>query len=327
MHKQKQGSGYRLDMIPEISVLLPTYRRPDALLRTLEGLEQQSIGLERFEIVVVDDGSQDSTERVLRNFAEHSSACFSYTILEENGGPARARNAGLAMCRGKLVLIIGDDIEPETTLLERHLLFHNNNPEETGALLGHVSFPEQMEPNAFMRWLETGGRKYFFNYLGLKPMQQVGPIFFYTCNVSVKRSLLDKSGWFDESFPYASHEDLELGFRLADKGMQLYYDPEARGYHWHMLSVQGIARRVYLMGYSADIFWAKVGDTGSWARKLIRKGLTSTVALPCFVWLWQWFYKKEYRDEKNYPLQWKTLLFLGFFVGLADASSKRTLRL
>ena len=312
--------------IPEISVMLPTYKRPEDLRRTLSGLEKQSIEPDRFEIIVVDDGSGDNTEELLQEFSEETGTRFSYAVLRVNGGPAKARNVGLGMCRGAVVLIIGDDIEPGSLLLENHLLFHQQNDDETYALLGHVSFPRGLKPNAFMRWLEHGGRKFFFNYSDLKPMDQVDPIFFYTCNVSVKQSLLEKSGWFDESFPYASHEDLELGYRLADQGMKLIYDPEAKGYHWHMLSVQGIARRVYLMGYSAALFWQKVNDEGSWLRAFIRKVLAWSCSTPPAIVFWNWLRQKDYNTEKDYPIMWKVLLFLCFFIGLSDSSRKKSLR-
>lgn len=312
---------------PNLSVLLPTYNRSDALNRTLHALENQTLGMECFEIIVVDDGSTDNTVAVLSQFTEHTAACLSYAVLRENGGPARARNVGLAMCRGQVVLIIGDDIEPDTSLLESHFSFHRHNFDERSALLGHVSFPEGLKPNGFMRWLEKDGRKYYFNFYDLKPEGLAGPIFFYTCNVSVKMSLLEKSGWFDESFPYASHEDLELGYRLADNGMQLVYNPKAEGYHWHMLSVQGVARRVYLMGHSAVIFWQKVDDEGSRLRRVARQLIAWGCVTYPVVLLWNYLCRKSYREERDYPLQWKVLLFLSFFIGLADSQSGRSLRL
>ena len=225
-----------------------------------------------------------------------------------------------------MVLIIGDDIEPSEQLIEKHLQFHLREPGEQYALLGHVSFPEELRANGFMLWLEHDGRKYFFNYAELESGREAKPIFFYTCNVSVKMALLKKSGWFDESFPYASHEDLELGYRLADNGMRLIYDPSAKGYHWHALTIQGIARRVYLMGYSAKIFWQKVGDDGSNLKRAARKTLTVLCSLPPSVSLWNRLRLKEYSKSQTYPRQWHLLLFLSFFIGLADSSRSRKIR-
>ncbi len=138
--------------------------------------------------------------------------------------------------------------------------------------------------------------------------------------------LLQKSGWFDESFPYASHEDLELGYRLADQGMRLIYDPEAEGFHWHLLTVQGISRRVYLMGYSASLFWRKVRRQDGVLKRAARKLLAWFCSAPWGVFVWNRLRRKEYLDNKAYPVQWRVLLFFGFFIGLADAYRSRTIR-
>jgi glycosyltransferase involved in cell wall biosynthesis len=314
-------------VMPFLSVMLPTYNRVEALQRTLTALEQQQgCDPKQYEIIVVDDGSSDGTAAALHGFSRATSARFSYAVLAENGGPARARNVGLSLCQSRAVLIIGDDIEPAPDLLAKHLLFHRQHPADEDALLGHVSFAREMEITGFMRWLEQDGRKYFFNYAALKAGQEAAPIFFYTCNVSVKMALLAKSGWFDQSFPYASHEDLELGCRLADQGMRLIYDPGAEGYHWHTLTVQGIARRVYLMGYSAVLFWNLVGQQGSMLRQTARTLLTLFCAAPWGVWCWNRLRRKEYANGNSYPFQWRLLLFLGFFIGLADGRRKRNIR-
>jgi len=310
---------------PELSVMLPTCNRADVLMRTLSALEQQTADKRCHEIIVVDDGSGDATPDVLRQFADKTGSRFCCALLKQNGGPAKARNVGLSLARGKIVLIIGDDIEPTMTMVEQHLQFHQKRPDEREALLGHVSFPEELPPTPFMRWLEQGGRRYFFNYADLKAGQEAEPMFFYTCNVSVKNSLLKKSGWFDESFPHASHEDLELGCRLAEQGMRLFYDPAVAGWHWHPLTVQGIVRRIYLMGFSAKIFWSKTRQQDNLGRQAVRRMLAQFCATSWGVLLWNRLRREE--CGQTHPARWHLLLFLSFFIGLADASGGRPVRL
>jgi len=86
--------------IPALSVVLPTYNRADALVKVLESLETQDCPPESFEVVVVDDGSSDSTARVLADFAATTSLSLRFHSLERNSGPAAARNAALRMARG-----------------------------------------------------------------------------------------------------------------------------------------------------------------------------------------------------------------------------------
>ena len=311
---------------PRISVMLPTFRRIDALEQTLSALETQSLSSSDFEVVVVDDGSRDGTDAFLQEFAEQTELGFAYLALRKNGGPARARNFGLSRCRADIVLIIGDDIEPAADLLATHLFFHKKHVDSGYALLGQVLFPPALRPTAFMKWLEKGGRKYFFNYRDLTSGQEAGPLFFYTCNVSVKMALLDQAGWFDESFPYASHEDLELGYRLASEGMRMIYEPRAVGSHFHRLTVQGTARRIYLMGYSAELFWQKVGDRGSRIKQAARSLISLLASTPPGVALWKRLTEKSFDRDKNYTTQWHTLLALSFFIGLSDSRNGKSPR-
>lgn len=317
------SASYNKEVRPELSILMPTYKRLDVLALTLKALMKQSLAKERFEVVVVDDGSADETELLLEQTAYNTELQFTYLVLAENGGPARARNFGLRQCRGEVILIIGDDIEATSSLAATHLELHKNNSANEYAVLGHVSFPQRPRPSLFMQWLEEGGRTFFFNYKDLVAGEEASPLFFYTCNVSVKKGLFAKSGWFDESFPYASHEDLELGYRLKEQGMRLVYQPEAAGYHHHQLSIDGIRRRIYLMGYSAELFWQKVNERGGIIRKMARNLLTFLAASPVGVMVWRRLREKNYRQDVPYPGHWKLLLSLSFFIGLSDAKNDR----
>jgi glycosyltransferase involved in cell wall biosynthesis len=302
-----------------MSILIPTYNRSETLQRTLDALTRQTVDADVYEIVVVDDASTDDTRMLLASFARQTDKQFRYAVLERNGGPAKARNVGLSMIHGRLILIMGDDIEPHPQLINRHLHWHREHPDEAYALLGRVQFPDALEPSRFMRWLEYHGRRYYFNYHPLKPDHPAAPVFFYTCNVSVKASLLEKSGWFDESFPFASHEDLELAERLAGQGMRLIYHPAAKGYHWHTLTIAGITKRVYRMGFSAHIYWRKVGCDGATLTGAARRVVTHLCATPCLVRIWRLLKRKPYSETRNYPLHWHVLLFLSFYIGLSDA--------
>ena len=76
----------------------------------LQGLESQNVDNALYEIIVIDDGSNDGTADFLQEFvAVTGNRCYAAS-LSENGGPARARNAGLAACRGRVILIIGDGL-------------------------------------------------------------------------------------------------------------------------------------------------------------------------------------------------------------------------
>lgn len=318
---------YDDEVDPDISVLIPTFNRSETLLKNLRKLERQDALTRSYEIVVVDDGSSDLTESVLDGFSHITKTRFLYILLAQNGGPARARNIGLRYCRGTIILNLGDDIEPSNTFVNQHLRWHQKHPNENDALLGFTSIPEVLKNSGFMRWIEKGGTNFFFQYRHLRPNQVTDPIYFYTCNLSLKKSLFQKYGNFDESFPYASHEDLELGYRFASHGMRLIYDPTIRGHHWHTLTIEGVTRRIYYMGYSADIFWKKLGEGGSRLRKLARRLLAWFCSTLPMINLWLHLQKRAYRHHKSYPLLWQFLLYTSFFIGLSDSFKRLPVRI
>jgi glycosyltransferase involved in cell wall biosynthesis len=304
-----------------LSIVMPTYNRRDILRHVLDSIEFQSgVELDQIEVIVVNDGSSDDTKQFLSDYSLQARYPFRHKSFDENSGPAKARNAAIEMSSGNIVLMLGDDIVPEKDLLCRHLSWHKAHPAMEDALLGYVTWPDEINPTPFMRWLETGGRQYFFNYAAAQEGQPLEPIFFYTCNISLKRAFLVRTELFDESFPYASHEDLELGSRLFALGMRLYLDREAVGYHWHPLDLKGIVRRMYLMGHSTFLFWQKAPDRAQLIRKVLRPFLRSAASvIPVASIIQRLLHADDKkRQEKITPFRWHVLLALAFWRGVSD---------
>lgn len=303
--------------MPTISVFFPTHRRPDQLARVLEAYAEARGRGPEFELVVVDDGSGDATASILRGFAERHPAWFKPLILEQNVGPARARNAGLPLTTGEVILITGDDILPPPDLVARHLAWHQAHPDAESALLGRVVWPDALPPTPFMRWLEEAGSMFYFDYPALSPDRPAGGSHFYTCQVSLKRALLFRTTLFDPDFRYASHEDLELGYRLEQAGMKLWYQPDFVAGHWHRLAFTDVVRRIYTMGYSAPTYWTKVPDTAGPARRVVKSTLRLLAATPLARQvLLRLVSAASARSSHAY---WRSLLTLAYWVGLADA--------
>ncbi|GBC99886.1 Putative glycosyltransferase EpsH [bacterium HR17] len=95
--------------LPFVSVVVPTYNRVGLLLQLLESLPKQTYPKDRFEVVIVDDGSTDETEQVFRAFAQ--TAPFSVVYLRQpRKGPAAARNLGIRHSRGEIVAFADSDV-------------------------------------------------------------------------------------------------------------------------------------------------------------------------------------------------------------------------
>ncbi len=136
---------------PSLSVIIPTYNREKVLARALEGYLAQSSSQIIYELLVVDDGSTDGTESMVREFSARSPFPIRY-LRQSNKGPAAARNFGIREARSSLVLFTDSDIVPERDLVEQHLEWHRRNPQITASVLGYVTWLPEIKATPFMRW-------------------------------------------------------------------------------------------------------------------------------------------------------------------------------
>lgn len=234
-----------------LSVVIPTKDRTEALARTLDALESQRAGDAKLEAIVIDNGSSDGT---VEQVQKRTGVTLPIRLLEQpEGGPAAARNAGVAAATGEIMLFLGDDTEPaDQGLLRAHLDLHAARPEPTYGVLGRITWTPRKPVTPFMRWLENGGPQ--FHYAELSP----GPVdtssYFYSSHASVKRSIFEQVGGFDVRFPTAAVEDTELGVRLADAGLELDYHPELLVLHDHPTTPAQSLRRSVAVGRSAALY-------------------------------------------------------------------------
>jgi glycosyltransferase involved in cell wall biosynthesis len=236
-----------------LSVIIPTFNREKVLAKALDGyLAQRSPGLIH-ELLVVDDGSIDGTESVVLDFGRRSPFPIRY-LRQPNRGPAAARNLGIREARSALVLFTDSDIVPEHNLVEQHIEWHQKYPQMTAAVLGYVTWPPEINASPFMRWY---GEVEMFGFERLRTQQTASFHFFYTCNLSLKTEFLRAYGQFDEEFRSAAYEDAELGYRLSKRGLQLFYNSTAVGYHHQFFSFQDACRKKSGNAVAAQLFSRK----------------------------------------------------------------------
>ncbi|MEM1177116.1 MAG: glycosyltransferase family 2 protein [Acidobacteriota bacterium] len=243
-----------------ISVLIPTYGRRRDLLRTLEAYARQTPG-PSFEVVVVDDGSEDGS---LDAVAARRYPFPLRLARQENAGPAKARNRALELARGELVLYTGDDIEPEPDLLRQHLLGHAEAADPRIAILGLTRWPEHGPLTATMRHIDGPGAQQF-SYTFFEDGAEYDFRHLYTSNVSIHRSLLDREpGGFATVFPAAAFEDAEFGHRLAFHGLRIRYRAAAVAEHHHPYRAGGFYRRQVRCGQMAALLFRRNPELSKW---------------------------------------------------------------
>jgi glycosyltransferase involved in cell wall biosynthesis len=201
--------------VPEVSVVVPTRDRATRLAAALEALRGQSIEPERFEVIVVDDGSTDETRELLDRLPGDGGRAMR-AIRLAGDGPAVARNAGWRAARAPLVAFTDDDCEPVATWLEAILGAAAASP---GAIVQGATGPIPRESHLLSRPFA-------------RTRQIDGPSpWFATCNIAYPRELLERLDGFDQLFPEALGEDTDLGWRALEAGARVEFAPGAVVHH------------------------------------------------------------------------------------------------
>lgn len=230
----------------DISIIIPTLGR-ETLNDVLNGILRSASDLQiSFEVLVVFDGGLNT--KIAQKYQKNP--CFCFRETQEKVYSSGARNKGIQEVRGNVIAFLGDDTIPDKKWLERVFLFHQKNPDPSHVLLGHVLWSEGLAQDPFHQWLENYAQFDFKNLLrGKKPSWK----HFYTSNISLKKKFLAGLR-FSSAFKGWGFEDAELGYRLHQKGMQMFFDPLCRVYHHHPQESEKVWRQIQNSRKNAEIF-------------------------------------------------------------------------
>ena len=183
---------------PRVTVLVAAYNGERFLQETLESVFAQDF--ESFEVVFVDDGSEDRTGEIAQSFPVRY-------VRQANQGLPAARNAGLALARGDLVAFLDDDDLLPPTKLSAQVRYLDEHP-ETGCVLGR------------QEWIFDGVEA---------PTLSRDPIFgelggIQLVTAMIRRRVLEDLGGFDPSYRYA--EDRDLFIRMREHGVEIAVLPD-----------------------------------------------------------------------------------------------------
>ena len=208
---------------PELSVVMAAFNRPQLLARLLRQLDAQTLPPERYEVVVVDDGSAEPIAPV----AEALGVRYALRVVrQENAGAAAARHRGVLEARGGVLVITDDDMAVGPDFLERHLERHP--PGSRNVVLGWIRPDADMTGRPlFERWYAHLNDR-MAEELGAGGVRPHGGHLF-TGNVSLRRADYLAVGGFDAALKRS--EDKELGYRLEKAGCTFVYSREAYVLH------------------------------------------------------------------------------------------------
>lgn len=225
----------------KISVITPTHNKVALLRRTLASLAAQDMAPSGFEVIVIDDGCSDDTPAFLAGYAGPVALRVVRNVA--NRGRSAARNAGLKVATGELVVFLDDDMEVAPGFLAAHLAFHAT-PGRLG--VGNVVNAPEVTDSPIVRYMSTRGAQ---KILARGPLPWK---YFSSNNSSVRMADLKRVGFFDEEFVTYGFEDLELGYRLHfDAGLTPGFVAGARSLHIHYHDLEDVLRKKYLSGRSS----------------------------------------------------------------------------
>lgn len=187
-----------------ISVIIPTYNKKNLLVRTLDHLKQQTLSKDAYEVIIVDDGSNDATTEYMQAYRQDNE--YVRYFKKSRSGPADSRNFGLKQAKGDIIAFTDDDcIIPFNWLenIQRAFL-------EDSMILGVEG-----------QTLTFFNRVHPLTHQVVNIAKRKGRVF-PTCNVAYRKEILERVGGFYNKFKYPHNEDVDFGWSVLEHGEILF---------------------------------------------------------------------------------------------------------
>lgn len=226
---------------PLISVCVTTYKRPDELRECLNHIQNQTLGADKIEVVISDDGSTPATAAMVEEAKRTLDMSITYYWQENQGNVGTTQNRAIERATANLILLMPDDVFLEPDAIAQHVEAHQNRPQQEVAFLGQVVQSPALNQSAFLRIWNP------YQFSSLQKDVELPYYMFWACQVSCKRSFMLEHGMFRENLgkaSYAANEDAETGFRLyKNGGLRLFYLSAAKGFHYHISTIEDEVKR------------------------------------------------------------------------------------
>jgi len=218
----------------KVSVIVPVYNSEKTIGKCLSSLIAQNYPRNKYEIIVVDDGSTDETAEIASKFKKVK------LIKQIHRGPAAARNLGVKKSKGDMVLFTDADcVTPKNWI--RNMIGPFEDKKIVGVAGTYKTLNKKSSIARFAGYEieerhKTLSKKRFVDFIG-------------TFSAAYRKNVFSRFGGFDTSFTTSSGEDPELSFRINKAGLKMIFQPKAFVYHLHPSSLWEFLKQKFWRGF------------------------------------------------------------------------------
>ncbi len=216
-----------------VSVVVPAYNSQKTIKGLLDSLCVQDFK-EPYEIIVVDDGSTDSTALIASEYTNIR------LIKQVNAGPAAARNKGVSLAKGEIILFTDSDCEVFPDWISQMVLPFRQDPQ----VIGVKGAYRTRQKEVIARFVQL---EYEDKYDKMKKEKYID--FIDTYSAGFKKDIFLNAGGYDTSFPVACSEDIELSYQLSAKGYKMVFNPDAIVFHQHPNTLRSYLKKKFKFAY------------------------------------------------------------------------------
>lgn len=241
-HRKKIRASFSEKELPFVSVIIPAFNEESSIIRTIESILKSEYPRDRFEVIVVDDGSTDATHVRARTFLNRGVRVFT----KQNGGKGTALNFGIARAQGEIIFTMDADTSVDPSSV-RKMVQPFTNPRVMGVtpamLIEH--------PRTFLERIQF--IEYYLGVFLRRAFSTLHAVYItpgaFSC---YRKAFFEKHGGYDE---HNITEDIEISLRIQSKGYFIDNCPDAPAYTIPPRTFRGllIQRRRWYFGYMRNL--------------------------------------------------------------------------
>lgn len=310
---------------PKISVVIPTYNRPNYIKKILQRLVLSNIPN---EIIICDGGSKISSKKkiksLINNYNFHK---IKYIDVKVNNH-SKKRNEGIKSSIANYIILLDDDCIPEKKFLEKYFNILDKFKYDKYIFCGSVLYPKNIIKKKFIKYRQS--RHFVINNFDINAKKFLHPRNIVTMNMAFKKNLLKNNKiFFYEKFNIYGFEDYELGYRIKEKSIKFVAcNPVV--FHNDERSFKQYLDKIKFLGYESGDYLIKINKRASEENnfikiqnnifiKMINK---SQFFLNIFIYFEKLFIKLE--NKLHYPnFVYKILIANSYLIGHFISKNKK----